>query len=128
MDLNDYGTKEELIGVASTIRKTMFDFWMGKIDKKKFLRVYWEFEGFLLEHGYVEKDKYFKCDLPDTEKFLQEQYTLEDIRKAIDFNKYQTEYGNIVGGKPDQEIEDFIKSLKPQIANCESRYEKTKST
>ena len=112
MDLKDYGTKEELISVASTIRKTMFDFWMGKIDKKKFLRVYWEFEGFLLEHGYVEKDKYFKCDLPDTEKFLQEQYTLEDIRKAIDFNKYQTEYGNIVGGKPDQEIEDFIKSLK----------------
>ena len=113
MDLKDYGTKEELIRVVSTIRKTMFDFWMGKIDKKKFLMVYWEFEGFLLEHGYVEEDKYFKCDLPDTEKFLQEQYTLEDIRKAIDFNKYQTEYGNIVGGKPDQEIEDFIKSLKP---------------
>ena len=62
MGLNDYGTKEELIGVASTIRKTMFDFWMGKIDKKKFLRVYWEFEGFLLEHGYVEEDKYFKCE------------------------------------------------------------------
>ena len=111
MDLNDYGTKEELIGVASTIRKTMFDFWMGKIDKKKFLRVYWEFEGFLLEHGYVEKDKYFKCDLPDTEKFLQEQYTLEDIRKAIDFNKFHYEYGNAIGLKSEEEIEKFIKTL-----------------
>lgn len=40
-------------------------------------------------------------------------YTLEDIRKAIDFDKYQTEYGNIVGLKHNQEIEDFIKSLKP---------------
>jgi len=111
MSFNDYGTKEELIRVASTIRKTMFDFWMGKIDKKKFLRVYWEFEGFLLEHGYVEEDEYFKCDLPDTEKFLQEQYTLEDIRKAIDFNKYHTNYGNIIGGKSDEEIEEFIKTL-----------------
>ena len=36
----------------------------------------------------------------------------QSIDAAIDFNKYQTEYGNIVGGKPDQEIEDFIKSLK----------------
>ncbi len=83
MDLNDYGTKEELIGVASTIRKTMSDFWMGKIDKKKFLRVYWEFEGFLLEHGYVEEDKYFKCELPDSERFLEKEYCFEDIRKAI---------------------------------------------
>ena len=112
MDLNDYGTKEELIGVASTIRKTMFDFWMGKIDKKKFLRVYWEFEGFLLEHGYVEEDKYFKCDLPDSERFLEKKYSLEDIRKAIDFNKFHYEYGNAVGLKSEEEVEKFIKSLK----------------
>lgn len=62
------------------------------------------------------KDRYdmgFYAGFKHAEKAL---YTLEDIRKAIDFNKYQTEYGNIVGGKPDQEIEDFIKSLKPQIA------------
>ena len=111
MDLNDYGTKEELIGVASIIRKTMFDFWMGKIDKKQFLRVYWEFEGFLLEHGYVEEDKYFKCDLPDSERFLEKEYDLEDIKKAIDFNKYHTNYGNIIGGKSDEEIEEFIKTL-----------------
>lgn len=83
MDLNDYGTKEELIRVASTIRKTMFDFWMGKIDKKKFLRVYWEFEGFLLEHGYVEEDKYFKCDLPDSERFLEKEYCLEESEKEL---------------------------------------------
>jgi hypothetical protein len=111
MGLDDYGTKEELIRVASTIRKTMFDFWMGKIDKKQFLRVYWEFEGFLLEHGYVEEDKYFKCDLPDSKKFLEKDYDLEDIRKAIDFNKYHTNYGNIIGGKSDEEIEKFIKTL-----------------
>ena len=58
------------------------------------------------------KDRYdmgFYAGFKHAEKTL---YTLEDIRKAIDFNKYRTEYGNIVGGKPDQEIEDFIKSLK----------------
>jgi hypothetical protein len=49
----------------------MFDFYMGRIDKQKFLRVYWEFEGFLLEHEYAKEDDYFKCDLPDTEKFLE---------------------------------------------------------
>ena len=111
MDLNDYGTKEELIRVASTIRKTMFDFWMGKIDKKKFLRVYWEFEGFLLEHGYVEEDEYFKCDLPDSERFLEKKYDLEGIRKAIDFNKFHYEYGNAIGLKSEEEIEKFIKTL-----------------
>ena len=111
MDLKDYGTKEELIRVVSTIRKTMFDFWMGKIDKKKFLRVYWEFEGFLLEHGYVEEDKYFKCDLPDSERFLEKEYCLEDIRKAIDFNKFNYEYGNAIGLKSEEEIEKFIKTL-----------------
>jgi len=31
-----YGSKEELISVANIIRKTMFDFYMGKIDKKSF--------------------------------------------------------------------------------------------
>ena len=111
MDLKDYGTKEELIRVAGTIRKTMFDFWMGKIDKKKFLRVYREFEGFLLEHGYVEEDTYFKCDLPDSERFFEKEYSLEDIRKSIDFDKYHTNYGNIIGGKSDEEIEEFIKTL-----------------
>ena len=58
------------------------------------------------------KDRYdmgFYAGFKHAEKAL---YTIEDIRKTIDFNKYQTEYGNIVGGKPDQEIEDFIKSLK----------------
>jgi hypothetical protein len=39
-------------------------------------------------------------------------YTEEDIRKAIDFNKYHTMYGNIIGTKSDDEIEKFIKSLK----------------
>ncbi|WP_396180263.1 hypothetical protein [Flavobacterium sp.] len=107
----DYGSKEELIKVANTIRKTMFDFYMGRIDKQKFLRVYFEFEGFLLEHGYAEEDDYFKCDLPDTERFLEKQYNLEDIKKAIDFNKYHTNYGNIIGGKSDEEIEGFINSL-----------------
>ena len=111
MDLNDYGTKEELIGVASTIRKTMFDFWMDKIDKKQFLRVYWEFEGFLLEHGYVKEDKYFKCDLPDSERFLEKEYDLEDIKKAIDFDKFHYEYGNAIGLKSEEEIEKFIKTL-----------------
>ena len=111
MDLKDYGTKEELIRVAGTIRKTMFDFWMDKIDKKQFLRVYWEFEGFLLEHRYVEEDKYFKCDLPDSERFLENVYSLEDIRKAIDFNKFHYEYGNAIGLKSEEEIEKFIKTL-----------------
>ena len=59
------------------------------------------------------KDRYdmgFWAGFRQAEKTL---YTLEDIRKAIDFDKYQTEYGNIVGRKHNQEIEDFIKSLKP---------------
>lgn len=111
MSLNDYGTKEEIIRVAGTIRKTMFDFWMGKIDKKQFLRVYWEFEGFLLEHGYVEEDNYFKCDLPDSERFLEKDYSLEDIVKIIDFNNFHYEYGNAIGLKSEEEIEKFIKTL-----------------
>lgn len=104
-------TKEELISVANIIRKTMFDFYMGKIGKKKFLKVYWEFEGFLLKHGYVEQDNYFKSGLSNIERFLKKQYNLEDIKKAIDFNKYHTDYGNIIGGKSDEEIEAFINSL-----------------
>jgi hypothetical protein len=111
MKETDYGTKEELIRVANTIRKTMFDFYIGRVDKKKFLSTYFAFEIFLLEHGYAEEDDYFKCDLPDTEKFLEKEYSLEDIRKAIDFNKYHTAYGNIIGGKSDEEIEEFIRSL-----------------
>lgn len=111
MDIDDYGTKEELIRVAGTIRKTMFDFLMGKIDKKKFLRVYWEFEGFLLEHGYVEEDDYFKCDLPDSERFLEKEYSLESIIKAIDFNKYHTNYRNIINKKSNKKIKKFIKTL-----------------
>jgi hypothetical protein len=101
MKETDYGTKEELIRVANTIRKTMFDFYMGRVDKQKFLRVYWEFEGFLLEHEYAEEDDYFECDLPDTEKFLEKQYNLE--KQLILIN-----YGNIIGGKSDEEIEEFI--------------------
>jgi hypothetical protein len=44
---------------------------MGRVDKKKFLSTYFAFEIFLLEHGYAEEDDYFECDLPDTEKFLE---------------------------------------------------------
>ena len=64
----------------------------------------------IIEEPFINRyDMVFFAGLKHAEKTL---YTLEDIRKAIEFNKYQTEYGNIVGGKPDQEIEDFIKSLK----------------
>lgn len=45
----------------------------------------------------------------DEEKTL---YTLEDIRRAIDFDKFNYEYGNAVGLKSEEETEDFIKSLK----------------
>lgn len=66
-----YGSFEELQEVASTVRKYMFDYIMGKIDKRKFLSMYYEFEVSLLEHEYVSADDpYFDMDLPDEERFL----------------------------------------------------------
>ena len=58
------------------------------------------------------KDRYdmgFYAGFKHAEKTL---YTLEDIRRAIDFNKFHYQYGNAVGLKSEEEIEDFIKSLK----------------
>jgi hypothetical protein len=97
MKETDYGTKEELIRVANTIRKTMFDFYMGRVDKKKFLSTYFAFEIFLLEHEYAEEDDYFECDLPDTEKFLEKQYNLE--KQLILINIIQTMETLLVGNQ-----------------------------
>jgi hypothetical protein len=97
MKETDYGTKEELIRVANTIRKTMFDFYIGRVDKKKFLSTYFAFEIFLLEHEYAEEDDYFECDLPDTEKFLEKQYNLE--KQLILINIIQTMETLLVGNQ-----------------------------
>lgn len=71
----DYGTFEELKRVSTTIRKGMFDYIMGKKTKAEFLRLYYEYEGFLLEHGYAEmNDEYFAMDLPDSEKFIYDPF------------------------------------------------------
>ena len=49
---------------------------ISRLKKKKFLRVYWEFEGFLLEHGYIEEDilkpEYQPNGLLDELQYLQE--------------------------------------------------------
>jgi hypothetical protein len=68
-----YGTHEELKDVAVIMRKAMFDFIMGKITKYAFLQIYYGYECFLLEHGYVEtEDPYFEMDLPDGERFVHD--------------------------------------------------------
>jgi hypothetical protein len=72
--LSEYGTFNELKRVSGLIRKAMFDHIMGNIDRAKFLRIYYEYEGFLLEHGYVSMDDpYFEMDLPDANKFLKDK-------------------------------------------------------
>ena len=58
------------------------------------------------------KDRYdmgFYAGFKHAEKTL---YTLEDIRRAIDFDKFNYEYGNAVGLKSEEVVEKFIKSLK----------------
>ena len=40
-----------------------------------------------------------------------QKYTLEDIRKAIDFIPYHLEYGNLTARLSDKDIEEFIKTL-----------------
>lgn len=42
------------------------------------------------------------------------QYSLGDIKRAINFDKYHYEYGNIIASKNDEEIENFIQSLSTQ--------------
>jgi hypothetical protein len=70
-DKVEYGSFEELQQVSGTMRKFLFDYIMGTITKDHLWRVYNEYEGHLLEHGYVESDDpYFKMDLPDYESFL----------------------------------------------------------
>jgi hypothetical protein len=76
----DYGTFDELKRVSTLIRKGMFDYINGKKTKQEFLRLYYEYEGFLLEHGYVEMDDpYFKMDLPEAEKFLYDPFQNEEL-------------------------------------------------
>ena len=58
------------------------------------------------------KDRYdmgFFAGFKHAEKAL---YTIEDIRRAIDFDKFNYEYGNAVGLKSEEAVEKFIKSLK----------------
>ena len=58
------------------------------------------------------KDRYdmgFYAGFKHAEKAL---YTIEDIRRVIDFDKFNYEYGNAVGLKSEEVVEKFIKSLK----------------
>ncbi len=58
MEKFEYGSKEELISVAKTLRKGILDLMTGKRTPDSFQYLYWEFESFLLEHGYdVETDE-----------------------------------------------------------------------
>ena len=54
-------------------------------------------------------DMGFYAGFKHAEKTL---YTIEDIRRAIDFDKFSYEYGNAVGLKSEEDIEKFIKALK----------------
>jgi hypothetical protein len=68
---DDYGTFEELKRVSATIRKGMFDYITGKKTNEEFLRLYYGYEVFLLEHEYVESNEaYFEMDLPEAENFI----------------------------------------------------------
>ena len=65
--------------------------------------------------GIIEKpfkDRYdmgFYAGFKHAEKEL---YSLEDIKRAIDFDRFHYQHGNAIGLKSDMEVENFIKILK----------------
>jgi len=115
---NKYGSKEELIYVASLIRKCMFDYIMGTIDKKEFLKFYYEFEGFLNEHEYADhNDKYFEMDLPDAKKFLKENLAVQYLPLEIG-NTYETKFAT----KEKFLLKNIVKNDKGVITSLEGIY------
>lgn len=91
---------DELFGVFSTEEIA--------VDRAShFGGVYRNPEGFYDEqvgylHGFIEGVELNKDKL----------FTVEDMKKAIEFDKYHFEFGNIVASKTKEEIDEFIQSLQ----------------
>jgi len=101
---------DELFGVFSTEEIA--------VDRAShFGGVYRNPEGFYDEqvgylHGFIEGVELNKDKL----------FTVEDMKKAIEFDKYHFEFGNIVASKTKEEIDEFIQSLQ-QLTEIEVEIE-----